>query len=139
MAGFANSAEHFIGSNVASLFEGEAPKLISDVSVEANLLRDGDVATPVAVWSRPISIAGTTATLVRLTDLSIHRRAEQIATAERFARSVLEQATDAIVVLAPDGLITHASWRAEQLAERHQTAWSAAIERWRDGMKGAAG
>jgi PAS domain S-box-containing protein len=112
------SAEHFIGSNVASLFEGEAPKLISDVSVEANLLRDGDTTLPVAVWSRPISIAGTTATLVRLTDLSIHRRAEQIAAAERFARSVLEQATDAIVVLAPDGLITHASWRAEQLAEQ---------------------
>jgi two-component sensor histidine kinase/PAS domain-containing protein len=86
--------------------------------VEANLSRDGDAAMPVAVWSRPISIAGTTATLVRLTDLSIHRRAEQIAAAERFARSVLEQATNAIVVLAPDGRITHASWRAEQLAEQ---------------------
>ena len=71
---------------------------------------------PVAVWSRPISIANTTATLVRLTDLSIHRRAEQIAAAERFARSVLEQATEAVVVLSPDGHITHASWRAEQLA-----------------------
>src|SRR5262249_43556595 len=57
-------------------------------------------------------------TLVRLTDLSIHRRAEQIAAAERFARSVLEQATEAVVVLSPDGHITHASWRAEQLAQR---------------------
>ena len=73
---------------------------------------------PVAVWSRPISIANTTATLVRLTDLTIHRRAEQIAAAERFARSVLEQATEAVIVLAPDGCITHASWRAEQLAQR---------------------
>jgi len=111
-------AEHFIGSNVASLFEGGPPKLVSDASVEASLLRDGETSMPVAVWSRPISIAGTTATLVRLTDLSIHRRAEQIAAAERFARSVLEQATDAILVLAPDGHITHASWRAEQLAEQ---------------------
>jgi len=111
-------AEHFIGCDVASLFEGEPPKLIPDVSVEANLLRDGDITMPVAVWSRPISTAGTTATLVRLTDLSIHRRAEQIAAAERFARSVLEQATDAILVLGPDGRITHASWRAEQLAEQ---------------------
>lgn len=110
--------EHFIGSNVTSLFEGEPPKLVPDLSVEANLLRDGDAAMPVAVWSRPISIAGTTATLVRLTDLSIHRRAEQIAAAERFARSVLEQATDAVLVLAPDGRITHASWRAEQLAHQ---------------------
>jgi len=111
-------SEHFIGSNVTSLFEGEPPKLVPDLSVEANLLRDGDAAMPVAVWSRPISIAGTTATLVRLTDLSIHRRAEQIAAAERFARSVLEQATDAVLVLAPDGRITHASWRAEQLAHQ---------------------
>ena len=82
------------------------------------MLRNGDNPMPVAVWSRPISIANTTATLVRLTDLSIHRRAEQIAAAERFARSVLEQATEAVVVLSPDGHITHASWRAEQLAEQ---------------------
>jgi two-component sensor histidine kinase/PAS domain-containing protein len=111
-------AEHFIGCDIDSLFEGEPPELVSDVSVEANLLRDGDIALPVAVWSRPISISGTTATLVTLTDLSVYRRAEQIAASERFARSVLEQATDAILVLAPDGRITHASWRAEQLAEQ---------------------
>ena len=81
-------------------------------------MRNGDEAMPVALWSRPLSIGDTTATLVRLTDLSIHRRAEQIAAAERFARSVLEQATEAVVVLSPDGRITLASWRAEQLAER---------------------
>ncbi len=85
--------------------------------MEASLLRNGDDALPVAVWSRPISIGDTTATLVRLTDLSIHRRAEQLAAAERFARSVLEQATEAVVVLSPDGRITLASWRAEQLAD----------------------
>jgi two-component sensor histidine kinase len=55
---------------------------------------------------------------VRLTDLSIHRRAEQFAAAERFARSILEQATEAIVVLAQDGRITRASGKAEQLAGR---------------------
>jgi PAS domain S-box-containing protein len=106
-----------VGHDLASLFEGEPPTLVPEVTVEASLLRHGD-AMPVAVWSRPISIGDTTATLVRLTDLSIHRRAEQIAAAERFARSVLEQATEAVVVLSPEGHITHASWRAEQLAER---------------------
>jgi two-component sensor histidine kinase len=105
-----------VGRDVASLFEGEPPTLVPEVTAEASLLRNGEDAMPVAVWSRPISIADTTATLVRLTDLSIHRRAEQIAAAERFARSVLEQATEAVVVLSPDGRITHASWRAEQLA-----------------------
>ncbi len=112
------SAVELVGRQLGSLFEGERPRLVPEITAEASLLRNGDDAMPVAVWSRPISIASTTATLVRLTDLSVHRRAEQIAAAERFARSVLEQATEAVVVLSPDGHITHASWRAEQLAEK---------------------
>jgi two-component sensor histidine kinase/PAS domain-containing protein len=111
-------SSRLVGRDLASLFAGEPPPLVPEVTAEASLKRNGDDAMPVAVWSRPISIADTTATLVRLTDLSIHQRAEQIAAAERFARSVLEQATEAVVVLSPDGHITHASWRAEQLAER---------------------
>ena len=114
----AYSSAGLVGRHVASLFDGEPPKLAPEVTTEASLSRNGVDAMPVAVWSRPISIGETEATLVRLTDLSIHRRAEQIAAAERFARSVLEQATEAVVVLSPDGRITHASWRAEQLAER---------------------
>src|SRR5207248_252091 len=73
---------------------------------------------PVKVWTRPISIGDKSATLVTLTDLSVYRRAEQLAAAERFARSILEQATNAIIVLAPDGSITHASLMAEDLAEQ---------------------
>ena len=107
-----------VGRSLASLFEGEPPKLVADATEKASLLRSGDDATPVAVWSRPISIGDATATLVRLTDLSIHRRAQQIAAAERFARSVLEQSTEAVVVLSPDGYITHASGLAEELAEQ---------------------
>jgi PAS domain S-box-containing protein len=111
-------SSRLVGRDLASLFEGDLPTLVPEVTAEASLLRNGEDAMPVAIWARPISIGGTTATLVRLTDLSIHRRAEQIAAAERFGRSVLEQATGAVVVLSPDGHITHASWRAEQLAER---------------------
>jgi two-component sensor histidine kinase/PAS domain-containing protein len=107
-----------VGRKLTSLFVGAPPPLVPEVAVEASLIRKGEDAMPVAVWSRPIAIADTEATLVRLIDRSIHRRAEQIAAAERFARSVLEQATEAVVVLAPDGHITHASWRAEQLAEK---------------------
>jgi PAS domain S-box-containing protein len=111
-------SERLVGRQLTSLFEGEPPKLVPEVTAEANLSRNGEEPRPVAVWSRPISIGDTTATLVRLTDLSTHRRAEQIAAAERFARSVLEQATEAVVVLSPDGHITHASWRAEQVAKQ---------------------
>ena len=110
--------EDLVHRHIATLFEGEAPTLAPESSHEASLLRNDNTSLPVSVWARPISIGDRSATLITLTDLSVHRRAEQIAAAERFARSVLEQATDAIVVLAPDGRITHASWMAEQLAEQ---------------------
>jgi PAS domain S-box-containing protein len=111
-------AEDLIDRHVATLFAGEPPALVPDTSLEASLLRRDDSQLPVKVWTRPISIGDKSATLVTLTDLSIYRRAEQLAAAERFARSILEQATNAIIVLAPDGSITHASLMAEDLAEQ---------------------
>jgi PAS domain S-box-containing protein len=112
-----HAPEYFVGRNIAALFDGDAPPVNVDVSLEARLLRSDDKSVPVKVWTRSISIHDSTeATLVTLTDLSVHRRAEQIAAAERFARSVLEQATEAIVVLGPEGHITHASALAEELA-----------------------
>jgi two-component sensor histidine kinase len=110
--------EYFIHRDLATLFDGGAPALAADESVETNLLRSEKTPLPVKVWARPISISDTRATLVTLTDLSIYRRAAEIASAERFARSVLEQATNAIIVLGPDGHITHASAIAEDLAEQ---------------------
>src|SRR5579872_6199280 len=110
--------EYFIDRDIATLFDTEAPILIPDESVETNLLRNGKAPLPVKAWAHHISIGDAPGTLVTLTDLSIYRRAEQLAAAERFARSILEQATNAIVVLAPDGSITHASLMAEDLAEQ---------------------
>jgi PAS domain S-box-containing protein len=110
--------EDLIDRHIATLFAGEAPELVPDASLEASLLRHDGTRLLVKVEARPISLGQKSATLVTLTDLSIYRRAEQLAAAERFARSVLEQATNAIVVLAPDGRITHASWMAEDLAEQ---------------------
>ena len=108
-----------VGRDVTTLFAGKAPPLDADVSLELKLLRFDNTSVPVRVWTRSISIDDSIATtLVTLTDLSVHRRAEQIAIAERFARSVLEQATEAIVVLSPDGRITHASGLAGELAQQ---------------------
>jgi PAS domain S-box-containing protein len=110
--------EDLIDRHVATLFAGNSPELVPGASLEANLLRHDNSRLPVKVWTRPISIGEKSATLVTLTDLSIFRRAEQLAAAERFARSILEQATNAIVVLGPDSRITHASSMAEELAEQ---------------------
>jgi two-component sensor histidine kinase len=102
------------GKRFESLF-AQAPPEELDGTQEATL-QGASGTLPVAVWSSSISIAGLSARLVTITDLSVHRRAEELAIAERFARSVLEQATDAILVLASDGRITHASGMAEEIA-----------------------
>ena len=51
-----------------------------------------------------------------VTDLSEQKRNEEIVAAEKLARSILEQAAEAILVVDPDGRITRASRVAEQLA-----------------------
>jgi PAS domain S-box-containing protein len=110
--------DDLIHRHVATLFAGDPPRLVPEASLEAILLRRDDSRLPVKVWARPITLEEKAATLVTLTDLSIYRRAEQLAAAERFTRSILEQATNAIIVLAPDGSIAHASLMAEDLAEQ---------------------
>src|SRR5262249_47007768 len=42
-------AQRLVGRDVATLFEGDAPKLIPEVSVEASLLCEGGAIMPVAV------------------------------------------------------------------------------------------
>ena len=112
-------AQELVGRSFASLFIGSVPQQrADDTASDAQLRRADGGDLPVSVWMRQMAMGGVVATLVTLTDMSIQRRAEEVATAERFARSILEQATDAIVVLALDGRITHASWVAEQLAGR---------------------
>lgn len=107
-----------VGRSFKTLFSGAGPKLIPDSSVEAILTCKTGDELPVAVVASSLSVGDAEATLVTLSDLTVHRRAVETANAERFARSILEQATDAIVVLAQNGIITHASAMAEQVAAK---------------------
>jgi PAS domain S-box-containing protein len=107
-----------VGTSFAALFDGDCIIDRSQPSGsrrECQLIRTGHAALPVSVWAGPIALGDQPATLVTVTDLSVHLRAEEIAAAERFARSILEQATEAIVVLNRAGSITHASDAAERL------------------------
>jgi PAS domain S-box-containing protein len=70
----------------------------------------------VSVSAWPIRIGEVQAALVTITDLTVQRRAEEIAVAERFSRSILEQVTDPILVLDDGGRIIRASAAAEQLS-----------------------
>jgi PAS domain S-box-containing protein len=79
--------------------------------------RDGSL-TPARVAVGSLALDQTPALLLIITDLTAQKHSEELAAAERFARSILEQATDAVVVCNADGRITKASFAAERLLQR---------------------
>jgi PAS domain S-box-containing protein len=79
--------------------------------------RDGSL-TPALVAAGSLILDQTPALLLIITDLTAQKLSEEVAAAERFARSILEQATDAVVVCDADGRITKASFAAERLLDK---------------------
>jgi PAS domain S-box-containing protein len=86
--------------------------------------RDGPIPTLAA--ASPLVDDDSTAVLLIVTDLTAQKHSEEIAAAEQFARSILEQATDAVLVCNRAGRITHASWAADQLLGQPLTGQPAA-------------
>jgi PAS domain S-box-containing protein len=117
------SADEIVGQPFAALFAGDVAAQYhpwvqppaEGIRQELELVRPHD-RLPVSVWAGPITIGKVRAALVTITDLTVQRRAEEIAVAERFSRSILEQVTDPIVVLDKGGRIIRASAAAEQLS-----------------------
>ncbi|RTL63967.1 MAG: PAS domain S-box protein [Hyphomicrobiales bacterium] len=106
-----------IGRSFASLFD--SLDLTGAENGEATArLKNGVGGTPVSVWISSIFIGGVAAKLVTITDQTVQERIEAVVSAERFSRSILEQSTEAIIVLGSDGRITHASLVAEEIAVR---------------------
>ncbi len=58
---------------------------------------------------------GEGAMLLIVTDLTAQKHSEEVEAAEKFARAIVEQATDAVVVCDADGRIGKASFAAERL------------------------
>jgi hypothetical protein len=56
----------------AILFEGDAPGRTDNVVTAAQLRQVTDKPMPVSVWMSPIAMGGNSATLVTITDLSVH-------------------------------------------------------------------
>ena len=116
------SADEIVGQPIADLFSGDVPPTYrawvppaeGGMRHEVDLARQGE-RLRVSVWAGPMMIGEVPATLVTVTDLTVQRRADEIAVAERFARSILEQVTDPIVVLDIGGRIIRASAAAEEL------------------------
>jgi PAS domain S-box-containing protein len=85
---------------------------------ELVLVRSDGSEMPALTAVGPLVIDDVSAVLLIVTDLTAQKHSEQIAAAERFARSILEQAADAVLVFDPQGRISQASWAAERLLDR---------------------
>ena len=83
---------------------------------EVRLRRSGNVLVPVQLSISALDVQGVRGLCVIATDLTEQKRNADILAAERLARSILEQAADAIVVCGPSGVIIRASVSACRLA-----------------------
>jgi two-component sensor histidine kinase len=91
-------------------------------------LQGGDGPIPTLAAASPLADEDSSAVLLIVTDLTAQKHSEEIAAAEQFARSILEQATDAVLVCNRAGRITHASFAADRLFGQPlsgQIAWHA--------------
>jgi PAS domain S-box-containing protein len=98
-------------SVVSAMFRGNS-RWRAEVRLKAG---DSELA-PVYLSAEPLVIDGVGCICVIVTDLSEQKRNEEIVAAERLARSILEQAAEAIVVVDPGGRVIRASAAAERLA-----------------------
>jgi PAS domain S-box-containing protein len=110
-ATFVSPQEH--GTVTALLADGAR----RSVRRELCLVRGDRSAIPALAAAGPLVVDETSAVLLIVTDLTAQKQSEEVAAAERFARSILEQATDAVVVYDRSGRITKASWAAERLLD----------------------
>ncbi len=120
------SLEQVIGAPLARFVEAPEQAAIATVlraaqseSVrrEVNLRRADGTIVPALLSLGPLPAEAEGAALSMIaSDLSEQRRTEAIAIAERFLRSILEQATEPIVVCDTGGRITHASRAALALS-----------------------
>jgi len=85
---------------------------------ELSLVAADHTIVPVLASAGPLVLDETIVILIIVTDLTAQRHWEEIAAAEQFARSILEQATDAVLVCDETGRITKVSWFAQRLFDR---------------------
>lgn len=83
---------------------------------EIMLIRDGGVEVPILLSLSGVENKGERFTCGVFTDLSSQKEVEEILAAEKLARSVLDQASEAIIVCDTDGTIIRASQATEVIA-----------------------
>lgn len=112
--------DRFIAPADRALFEalvrhGESESRKGEVTLIA---RDG-TALPTQLSLSPLPVGEGGGLCLVVTDLSGQKRHEEIVAAERLARSILEQAAQAIVVCDAEGRVIRANRKAQELCGRN--------------------
>ncbi|MBK8594545.1 MAG: PAS domain-containing protein [Holophagales bacterium] len=109
--------EDRVAERFRSSFDGLRRQV--DSRVELSVVDASGREIPVLLSTNAFEDDGRRLVCLVATDLRTQRRNEAIVASERFARSVLEQVADALVVCGPDGRIIRASRSAEVLCGRN--------------------
>jgi PAS domain S-box-containing protein len=120
------SAEQIVGRPIGSLVEGEDMERLAALldegakwpaSGELKFRRQDGSLMPALLAVGSLTLDESPALLLIVTDLTAQKRSEEVEAAETFARSIVEQATDAVVVCDADGRISKASFAAARLLD----------------------
>lgn len=120
--------EQVIGASLTRFVaEDERPQVVAalhearsaSVRREFTLRRSDGTAVPSLLSLGPLPVEdGVLVISMIASDLSEQRRSEELLAAERFLRSILEQATEPVVVCDAGGVVTHASRAALALSRQ---------------------
>jgi two-component system, cell cycle sensor histidine kinase and response regulator CckA len=115
--------ERVMGCRLQDFVSDEDSAMVSGVlresagkKAEVRMKTAGASVIPVYLSVETLVLDGMECLCLIVTDLSEQKRNEEIVAAEKLARSILEQAAEAILVVDRHGRVIHASRAAEQLA-----------------------
>ena len=116
--------ERVMGSSIRDCVESEDAFVLSALlatprraEAQLRLKRGTGDLVPVRISANTLLFDGIECVSFIVTDLTEQRRNQEIVAAERLARSILDQAAGAILVVDPAGKIIRASRAASQLAK----------------------
>jgi PAS domain S-box-containing protein len=111
-----------IGSSISDFIAGEDTSMLaallagSGAKAEVRLKKRTDELVPALLSANKLLFDGAECICLIVTDLTDQKRSQEIVAAERLARSILDQAAGAILVVDPSGRIVRASRATEELA-----------------------
>jgi signal transduction histidine kinase len=117
--------ERVIGSFIQDFTAAEDASMLSALlsrssaaKAELRLKKAPATFVPAQISANRLQVDGSECVCLVITDLSEQKRNQEIVAAERLARSILDQAAGAILVVDPRGSMIRASRAAEEMAGR---------------------